>query len=93
MKTYRVEITQTIEVTLDEAKFDEAFMAEFRESFFDFDTLEEHAEHIAQLYARGLWEDSLGNRFIEGYGEAPDMGISARERGFEVYTTHKDERA
>lgn len=75
-RTFRVAVTQTVEVKLDASKFDEAFMAEFRESFYNFDTIEEHAEHIAQLEARGLigeWKP-----FIEGYGPAEDMGIAAQ---------------
>ena len=77
-RTYRVEVTQTVEVTLDEASFDETFMREFRESFYDFDTIEEHAEHIAQLQARGLIDTEVRPEFIEGYGPSNEMGIRAR---------------
>lgn len=76
MKTFTVEVTQTVTVTLDETKFDETFMKEFRESFYQFDTLEEHAEHLAQLEARGLVDDY--EPFIEGYGPAEDMGIKLK---------------
>lgn len=72
MKTFTVEVAQVVTVELDETKFDEAFMQEFREGFYRFHTLEQHAEHIAQLEARGLIEP-----FIEGYGPAEDMGIKA----------------
>lgn len=75
MKTFTVEVTQIVTVELDETKFDEAFMREFRESFYNFRTLGQHAEHIAQLEARGLitgWPV-----FIEGYGPTAEMGISA----------------
>lgn len=81
MATFTVDVTQRIEVNLDETKFDEAFMAEFRESFYSFDSIEEHAEHIAQLQARGIvdLEGYFSSReFIEGYGLAKEMGISAR---------------
>jgi hypothetical protein len=76
VKTFTVEVTQIITVTLDESKFDDTFMEEFRESFYQFDTLEEHAEHLAQLEARGLVNDY--KPFIEGYGPAEEMGIKLK---------------
>lgn len=79
MRTFEVEVTQVIRVTLDDTKFDESFMEEFRQSFYDFDTIEQHAEHIAQLCARGLADPNWPNSFIEGYGEAKDMGISSED--------------
>lgn len=78
-RTFQVEVTQLVEVTLDESKFDEAFMEEFRHSFYQFDTIEEHAEHLAQLHARGVVElDSYSGEFVEGYGPQGEMGIKAR---------------
>lgn len=65
-------ISFEVSVEIDETKFDEAFMAEFRKSFFQFDTVQEHVEHIAQLEARGLLQD-----FTEGYGPIKDFGIKA----------------
>ncbi|MBY3434876.1 hypothetical protein [Rhizobium laguerreae] len=62
-----------VEVEVDETKFDEAFLSEFRESFYPFFDVERHVEHIAQLEARGMLDD-----FTEGYGPIKDMGISAR---------------
>lgn len=89
--TFTVEVTQIVEVKLDAAKFDDAFMAEFRASFYDFDTIEEHAEHIAQLQARGLIDVSYrSGEFIEGYGPHQDMGIGARVIDTEVGAARKD---
>lgn len=74
-----VEVTQLVEVELDESKFDEAFMEEFRQSFYQFDTIEEHAEHLAQIHARGVIElDSYTPEFVEGYGPQNEMGIKAK---------------
>lgn len=73
MKTFTVEVAQVVTVELDETKFDEAFLAEFRKHFYRFDDIDEHAKHIAQLEARGLISD--WKPFIEGYGPAEDMGI------------------
>lgn len=78
MAKFLVDVTQTVEVELDEAKFDEAFMAEFRQSFYRFDELHEHAEHIGQLVARGLHDIEYSPEFIEGYGPSNEMGIKAR---------------
>jgi hypothetical protein len=78
MATFTVEVRQIVTVDLDENKFDEAFMQEFRESFYNFDKLSEHAEHIAQMEARGLIDATFGDGFIEGYGPASEMGIKAR---------------
>jgi hypothetical protein len=70
----RVFVSQEVEVEVDETKFDEAFMQEFRESFYNFHTLDEHIEHLAQLMGRGL-ATGYSDDFIEGYGRAKDMGI------------------
>lgn len=78
MKTFDIEVTQIVRVTLDDSKFDEAFMSEFRGSFYPFFTVAEHAEHIGQLVARGICEPTKhSSEFIEGYSESRDMGIIA----------------
>ncbi len=84
-KQFDVEVTQTIRVTLDESKFDDAFMEEFRESFFKFDTLERHAAHIGRLFALGIIDLAVSDEFIEGYGPADGMGIRAEEIGEDTY--------
>lgn len=76
MKTYRVTVLQTVNVTLDETKFTPAYLAEFRESFYSFYTIEQHAEHLAQLVARGIVD--VTSRFIEGYGSPSEIGFHAR---------------
>lgn len=81
MKTYTVEVTQTVTVTLDETKFDEPFMEEFRRHFYGFDTIEEHVEHLAQLEARGLVGDY--KPFVEGYGRLDEMGVKLSSDHFE----------
>jgi hypothetical protein len=65
-------ITQTVLVEIDQSKFDEAFLKEFRDHFYNFRTIDDHLKHLGQLYARGLVDN---NSFIEGYGPAKDMGI------------------
>lgn len=69
-----VTVSQQVEVEIDETKFTPEFLAEFRSSFYQFDTVDEHVGHLAQLYARGLIAD-FGDPFIEGYGHQSEMGI------------------
>ena len=73
MITKRVLLTVSVEVTVDETKFDKEFMQEFRDSFWAFHTIEEHIEHLGQMAIRGIAEDDA---FIEGYGESKEMGIT-----------------
>jgi len=68
----RVVVTQEVTVEIDRKKFNAAFLKEFRESFYNFQTVEEHIRHLAQLYCRGLADNGA---FIEGYGKTADMGI------------------
>ena len=72
-----VEVTQLIEVELDENKFNDDFMKEFREYFYQFYMIEDHLNHLAQLYSRGIATGYSGS-FIEGFGLAKDMGIKFR---------------
>lgn len=85
MRKFIVEVTQIVEVELDEAKFDETFMQEFRDAvsligagFYQFDTIEEHAEYLARMHACGIYDlDGWFDTFIEGYGPQNEMGIKA----------------
>ena len=79
VKDVEVVITKRVRVTLDESKFDQTFLAEFRESFYPFRTLNEHIEHLAQLEARELVSDGFDEyEFIEGYGPRSEMGIELK---------------
>jgi hypothetical protein len=74
MTTEDIEVTQLVKVTVDESKFTPEWMADFREHFYPFTSIEDHMEHIAQLAARGVISTPC---FIEGYGQSDDMGIRA----------------
>lgn len=79
MKTFDVDVTQRLEITVDETKFTEEFFDEFTEYFFPYDTIEEHVKHIAQLYARGVYQGSRGE-FVEGYGKIDEeFGVKVKE--------------
>jgi hypothetical protein len=92
MRTFDVEVRQTVRVALDETKFTPDFMQEFRDSFYSFDELEEHACHIAQLVARGVVNEltRFHDEFIEGYGPAKDMGIRASVTTFDTETLSQE---
>lgn len=68
-----VDVRFTVRVTTDDEKFTEDWMQSFRRVFYPSETVDEHAEHIAQLEARGI----LAPCFTEGYGPLADMGIKA----------------
>ncbi len=82
LTTSKVAFRQIVTVVLDETKFTPEFLAEFRASFYNFHTIDEHRAHLAQLYARGLVS---ATSFIEGYGDARLFGIS-----FEIKTDYLD---
>ena len=79
LQIFEVDVTQRVRVTLDPAKFTVDFMADFRKYFFPLESVSEHAEHLAQLVARGVVELSsyAPSEFVEGYGPIGEMGISA----------------
>lgn len=88
-KTYDIRVIQNVRVTLDESKFTEEWMAEFRRSFYQMNSTMEHAEHIAQLEARGVYGWGITkDTFIEGYGPAGEMGISVESMGTETECEH-----
>jgi hypothetical protein len=76
MKKYCVTVEIGVEVTLDETKFTEEWMKEFRDDFYPIYDMEGHAKHIAQMAARGIYNE--GSTFVEGYGETSEMGITIK---------------
>ena len=82
MVTKVVEVTQTIEVTVDETKFDAESMAEFRDGMYPFVNIDDHIKHLAALEAQSYI--SHGAAFIEGYGPMNEMGIRVTTDGLET---------
>lgn len=90
MRTFTVEVVQTVEVTLDEEKFTPEFMEGFNSTITDFGgtdddleyALEEHAKHLAWVHATGVENLSWVRvpPFVEGYGPLDELGISALTR-------------
>lgn len=54
--------TDEYEIEFDNDVINEEYMEDYRKNFYEFDTLEDHAEHLAQHMSR------IGEGFIEGYG-------------------------
>lgn len=71
--TQDIDVIIPVTVTVDESKFTPEFMAEYRESFYPFQTVDDHIRHLAFLAATGMMRDLPS--FIEGYGESEDFGI------------------
>lgn len=86
----RISVTQTVNVDLKPEAFTDAFMEEFRGSFFPFYDVEEHAQYIAQMIARGVYgEVQKGlpkTEFFEGYGPIGEFVNSATIESTEIET-------
>lgn len=83
-----VEVTQYVTIQVDEAKFTPEWMEEFRRQFYGFDTIEEHLEHLAQLFARGVVYEF--SQFIEGYGPPAEMGIKFEANDLSAEVTPRE---
>jgi hypothetical protein len=75
MKAYHVAFTQRVVVTLDESKFTWEWMEEFRKHFYQLEGISDHAQHLAQMFARGLINEFEKDPFVEGYGHLSEMGV------------------
>lgn len=69
IKKFEVEVARKdiYIIEIDDSVIDEKWMEEFRNVFYDFDDLEDHARHIAQVRAR-FNNGRLDAGDIEGYG-------------------------
>jgi hypothetical protein len=72
-----VEVTFLVEVEIDETKLTPEFMEHFRQYFYDFESVDEHIEHLAQLEARNLIGDTPDS-VIEGYGKKSQWSLKTR---------------
>lgn len=77
MRTFELTVNHSVDVTLDETAFTEEFMEDFRKNFYPFYSITDHAEHLAQLYTRGIVDEFTD--FIEGYGNPKEFGIEFKE--------------
>lgn len=49
IRKFEVEVTQTVEVELDDEILNDEFNKDFSRYFFDVDCLEDHVKHLAQM--------------------------------------------
>lgn len=78
MKKFNVEVSRIDEyiVEIDETVWNEEFLAEWAETFFEFDDLEDLAKHISFLFLRfGHGEFFEGFGHIETYRAGSDTPI------------------
>lgn len=74
--TKTVTVMQELKVTVDEARFTDEFMEAFSKCFFQTLTIEEHIEHIAEMFAKGVVTSDA--QFLEGYGVLRAFGITIK---------------
>jgi len=76
MITKIVEVRTYVEVTVDETKFTEKFMEDFRSYMMPYETLDDHIEHLGYMEVIGGFTNF--DRFLEGYGDIDEMGIKTK---------------
>jgi len=86
----RIKVTTVhyVNVEIDESKFTDEFMQEFRSDFYNFWTIGDHVKHIARLYANGGVSEFDKQHFIEGYGAQCEMGISVSTDTVDSYSEY-----
>ena len=69
-----VDVVQRVEVTLDETKFTQEFLADFQRMISPrIKTVEDHARHLGELCARGVITTVYME--VEGYGFLHALGV------------------
>jgi len=79
-----VEVTISVDVTVDEEKLNKGFIDDFQLYMYPFKTIEDHIKHIAECKVDGIISDNS----IEGYGDLNDMGIVASMTGGKSEIVH-----
>lgn len=82
MTVHNRKVEISVSVTIDPKKFTKKFLKDFAATFYKFTTVQQHVDHLAQLYARGVVNSMT--TFIEGYGDIKEFGISFKELSIEV---------
>ena len=78
---FLVKVTQYVAVELTKSKFNKKMMEEFRENFYPFYTLDQHAEHIT-VHTGQNYDESLSDIFIKDLEVRPPdvhLGIKSFE--------------
>ncbi len=93
MKRFICKVTREDEyiIEFDENIINEEWMEDFRNYFYNFNNLKEHAEHLAQLRAR------VGDGFMGGYGnpmigaKPPWWSVLDYEKGINIIIKSEDQ--
>ncbi|WP_057465582.1 hypothetical protein [Pseudovibrio sp. POLY-S9] len=73
MARYRVEMKSTVLMDIDESKFTDEFMEQYRQLIDPgFSEVRDHADLLAYLNLREIAENGS---FIEGYGDLKQQGV------------------
>ena len=80
MKTFEVEVTRIVRITLDETKFTPAFFERVAKLIAPMPNLTDHVIHLAREWVDGAADNG---EFVEGYGQMDEMGISFDDLGSE----------
>jgi hypothetical protein len=91
LRRARIKVSQVIEVYYDPEKFSEEWMKDFRSYMYDFYDVEDHLEHLAQMYARGLIHDVSSMQEAEGYGNLLAMRTQIHDDPFMLETEILDD--
>ena len=78
-----VEVTISVDVTVDEEKLNKGFIDDFKKYMYPFE-IEDHIKHIAECKVGGIISDNS----LEGYGDLSDMGIVVKETGGKSEIVH-----
>ncbi|KZL19047.1 hypothetical protein [Pseudovibrio sp. Ad37] len=77
MARYRVEMKSTVLIDIDESKFTDEFMEQYRQLIDPgFCEVRDHAGLLAELAVGGIIENGC---FVEGYGDLNQQGIQLVE--------------
>jgi len=82
IRKYKVEVLTEVEVTIDDSIIDDEFNEVFSRHFWQADCLEDHAKYLAEMQAIGRIQY---DRFVEGYGDINDCGITIKEGDTYIY--------
>jgi hypothetical protein len=91
MAKFHVDITQRLYVEIDETKFTPEWLADFRKTFYNFQSVQDHVEHLARLEAAGIIHTQDRDCFIEGYGPAGNFKLQITKGKMEIDSCRRAE--
>ena len=77
----KIHVTIEVDISVDETKFTDPFINEFRQKFYPLDYLNDHICNLSEQYALGYISPS--DSIIEGYGKPENFGIKFHSKDVE----------